>query len=118
MSLLRSSRVRLALIAVLVMAALPCFAGEVAVLKNGFSIRHERREIIGDVTRLYVTVDGASFVDVPTAEIEHFEAAPKNRLRPRLPASAQNPHLRHVRAGSLANYARNGRRTHCGTVGS
>jgi soluble lytic murein transglycosylase-like protein len=64
--------------------ALPCFAGEVAVLKNGFSIRHERREIVGDITRLYVTADGSSFVDVPTADIEHFEAAPD------LPASATN----------------------------
>lgn len=60
----------------LAVAALPCFAGEVAVLRNGFSIRHERREVVGDVTRLYVTADGSSFVDVPTAEIEHFEAAP------------------------------------------
>lgn len=63
-------------VAVLAVAALPCLAGEVAVLKNGFSIRHERREIVGEVTRLYVTADGSSFVDVPTAEIEHFEAAP------------------------------------------
>lgn len=56
--------------------ALPCFAGEVAVLKNGFSIRHERREVVGDITRLYVNADKSSFVDVPTAEIERFEAAP------------------------------------------
>ena len=60
----------------LVVAALPCFAGEVAVLRNGFSIKHERREIVGDITRLYVNADGSSFIDVPTAEIEHFEAAP------------------------------------------
>ena len=58
------------------MAALPCLAGEVAVLRNGFSIKHERREIVGDQTRLYVNADGSSFIDVPTAEIEHFEAAP------------------------------------------
>ena len=43
------------------------------MLKNGFSIRHERREVIGDMTRLYVNADGSSFVDVPTADIEHFE---------------------------------------------
>jgi hypothetical protein len=73
---------RVAIIAVLAGAALPCFAGEVAVLKNGFSIRHERREIVGDTTRLYVNADGSSFVDVPTAEIEHYEVAPD------LPASA------------------------------
>jgi len=59
------------------MAALPCFAGEVAVLKNGFAIKHERREIVGDLTRLYVSADGSSFVDVPTTEIEHFEPAPE-----------------------------------------
>ena len=58
------------------MAALPCFATDVAVLKNGFSIRHERREVVGNVTRLYVNAEGSSYVDVPTAEIEHFEAAP------------------------------------------
>jgi soluble lytic murein transglycosylase-like protein len=64
------------LIAILAMAALPCFAREVAVLKNGFSIQHERREVVGDVTRLYVKGDKSSFVDVPTSEIDHFEAAP------------------------------------------
>ncbi len=68
-------RKQLPIIAILAVLALPCFAGEVAVLKNGFSIRHERREVVGDITRLYVTADGSSFVDVPTAEIEHFEAA-------------------------------------------
>jgi hypothetical protein len=60
----------------LLMVALPCFAGEVAVLRNGFSIKHERREIVGDLTRLYVNADGSGFIDVPTAEIEHFEQAP------------------------------------------
>ena len=67
---------RVAIIAIIAVAALPCFAGEVAVLRNGFSIRHERREVVGDTTRLYVTADGSSFVDVPTTEIDHFEAAP------------------------------------------
>ena len=63
-------------VAILAMAALPCLAAEVAVLKNGFSIKHERREVVGDVTRLYMNKEGSSFVDVPTSEIEHFEAAP------------------------------------------
>lgn len=84
---------RLVVLAALAVAALPCLAGEVAVLRNGFSIRHERREVVGDVTRLYVTPDGSSFVDVPTAEIEHFEAAPDLPMAASgspLPASA-NP---------------------------
>src|ERR1700756_1151052 len=75
-------------IVTLVAAALPCFAGEVAVLKNGFAIKHERREIVGELTRLYVSADGSSFVDVPTADIEHFEAAPEEPVEE--PASAGN----------------------------
>ena len=42
---------------------LPCFAGDVAVLKNGFTITHERREVIGDITRLYVNPDGSMNYD-------------------------------------------------------
>ncbi|HEV2402353.1 MAG TPA: lytic transglycosylase domain-containing protein [Candidatus Sulfotelmatobacter sp.] len=74
-------RTRLAVLglALLALTALPCLAGEVAVLKNGFSIKHVRHEVLGDVTRLYVNADGSSFVDVPTAEIEHFEAGPEER---------------------------------------
>ncbi|MFL6444798.1 MAG: lytic transglycosylase domain-containing protein [Candidatus Sulfotelmatobacter sp.] len=68
--------------------ALPCFAGEVAVLKNGFSIVHERREVIGDLTRLFISADGSNFVDVPTDDIEHFEAAPDEPLSAALPATA------------------------------
>jgi soluble lytic murein transglycosylase-like protein len=84
MAALSSSR-RWGLVAILAIAALPCFAGDVAVLKNGFSIRHERRAVMGDVTRLYVKADKSSFVDVPTSEIDHFEAAPD------LPAAAVAP---------------------------
>jgi hypothetical protein len=56
--------------------ALPCSAADAAVLRNGFSIRHERRQVIGTITRLYIDGDDSSFVDVPTAEIDHFEALP------------------------------------------
>ena len=65
----------LAVMLLALVCSLPCWAGEMAVLRNGFSIRHERREVVGDVTRLYVTADGSSYVDVRTAEIEHFEEA-------------------------------------------
>src|SRR5258707_6904734 len=100
----------------LALAALPCFADEVAVLKNGFSMRYERRVVLGDVTRLYVTADGASFVDVPTAEIEHFEAAPpEGPVASFLPTSfsssnqkSKSPPFDKLRAGFLAKDARNG----------
>lgn len=72
-------RRRLWIIALALGCSLPCFASELAVLRNGFSIRHERRQVMGTVTRLYVSVDGSSYVDVPTLEIEHFEEAPEER---------------------------------------
>jgi len=87
-------RIALGMMLAISLGVLPCFAGEVAVLKNGFSIKHERREVVGDVTRLYVNPDGSSFVDVPTAEIEHYEAAPEDRTsgsRPSVPASLSSP---------------------------
>ncbi|HEY6337293.1 MAG TPA: lytic transglycosylase domain-containing protein [Candidatus Sulfotelmatobacter sp.] len=68
-------------------SSLPCWAAEMAVLRNGFSIRHERREVIGSVTRLYVNADGSSYVDVPTVEIEHFEVAEEPASGSPLPAS-------------------------------
>ena len=96
MRVLTSVRLGLGVLVTL-LAALPCFASEVAVLRNGFSIRHERHEVVGDTTRLYLTADGSSFVDVPTAEIEHFEAAPE------LPASGEKS-----KSPFLAKDARNG----------
>jgi soluble lytic murein transglycosylase-like protein len=79
------------------------------VLKNGFSIRHERREIVGDVTRLYTAADGSSFVDVPTAEIEHFEAAPEVPASgSRLPASGISPFAKNAKDGApnVSSFAR------------
>jgi soluble lytic murein transglycosylase-like protein len=49
------------------------FAADVAVLRNGFSIRHERREVLGEVTRLYLNSDGSGYVDVQNEEVDHFE---------------------------------------------
>ena len=49
--------------------AVSASATDVATLRNGFTIRHESRAPLGEVTRLFLTPDGSSFVDVPTAEI-------------------------------------------------
>jgi soluble lytic murein transglycosylase-like protein len=46
---------------------------DLALLRNGFSIRHERREVVGSVTRLYLSADSNGYVDVPTVEIDRFE---------------------------------------------
>ncbi len=49
------------------------FASQIAVLRNGFSIHHERRSQIGAMTRLFTSADSASYVDIPTGDIDHFE---------------------------------------------
>jgi soluble lytic murein transglycosylase-like protein len=54
-------------------AAIQASATDVATLRNGFTIRHESRAPMGETTRLFLTADGSSFVDVPTAEIVQIE---------------------------------------------
>jgi soluble lytic murein transglycosylase-like protein len=49
------------------------FSSDLAILRNGFSIRHENRETVGSVTRLYTTPDRAGYVDIATDQIDHFE---------------------------------------------
>jgi hypothetical protein len=60
------------LIAVVFISA-SAFCSELAILRNGFSIRHERREVRGTVTRLYTGAGNASYVDVATDQIARFE---------------------------------------------
>src|ERR1700722_12539995 len=60
---------------------------DIAVLCNGFSIRHERREVVGSVTRLYLGSDKNGYVDVPTSDIESFEA---DLSAPAAPPSSQS----------------------------
>src|SRR5213083_1994521 len=54
----------------LLTAAISSSASDLAILRNGFSIRHERRDVLGAVTRLYTAADASSYVDVST---DHFE---------------------------------------------
>ena len=65
----------------LVFAVLPLHAAELANLSNGFSIRHQRHEIIGAVTRLYTGADTSSYIDVPTAQVASFEPAPPEPVK-------------------------------------
>jgi soluble lytic murein transglycosylase-like protein len=59
-------------------------AGEIAVLRNGFTIRHEHRAVVGANTRLYLDGGTSSYVDVPTTNIENFE---KDLVLPPMPQS-------------------------------
>src|ERR1700730_15765067 len=62
-------------------------ATELAVLRNGFTIRHERRESRESVTRLYFVDTPGSYVEVPTDEIVGFES----EILPEPPISAPAP---------------------------
>jgi soluble lytic murein transglycosylase-like protein len=56
------------------LAIATCARGaDIAVLRNGFSISHQRRDVIGSITRLYTSPDGKSYVDVSTDQIDHFD---------------------------------------------
>lgn len=67
-------RTQLALALLLGASCLTASATEVAILRNGFTIRHEKRMLVGNTTRLFLSAtDETSFVDVPTAEIDRVE---------------------------------------------
>jgi soluble lytic murein transglycosylase-like protein len=61
---------------ILAFLAASAAASDSAVLRNGFSILYQRRQIVGANTRLFLNQDPANFVDIPTAEIDHFENLP------------------------------------------
>jgi len=60
-------------IVVLMMTAVSATAADLAILRNGNSIRHERRQVVGAVTRLYLGDSGSGYIEIPTDQIERFE---------------------------------------------
>ena len=72
----------------LVLAPLFASGADFAVLRNGFSIRHEHREVVGSVTRLYLSADRDEYVNVPTVDIDRFE---KDLSAPAAKKTARNP---------------------------
>lgn len=68
-------------------------AADIAVLRNGFTIRHDHRIVMGEKTRLFTSADDSSFTDVATADITGFEKdltppPPPPTLLPSFPATA------------------------------
>jgi hypothetical protein len=67
-------RTLLTCIAAVLLLALTVPAAEIALLRNGFEIRHARREVQGENTRLYLSdTPESGFLDVPTEEIVSFQ---------------------------------------------
>src|SRR5271165_4362242 len=96
---------------VLTMLAPPsAAAADLARLRNGYTIRHEHRQSLGENTRLFLSADNSSFVDVPTAEIEGFEPdltpAPSAAAAPSTssPAPVAVAELQHVVTSASAAY--------------
>jgi soluble lytic murein transglycosylase-like protein len=85
-------------------ALVPNFAtaADLALLRNGFTIRHERREIVGENTRLFLASGETGYVDVPTAEIEGFEKDLSLPLRPEAPSASVD--LKQVVNSASATY--------------
>jgi Transglycosylase SLT domain len=82
----------------LLLLALPALGTDLAILHNGFSIRHERRETVGSVTRLYLGT-GKDYVDIATDQIERFEKDQSPSVAPAVapavvPAVATTPTAR------------------------
>ncbi len=74
------------MVVLLGVGAMQASATDVATLRNGFTIRHESRAPLGETTRLFLTADGSSFVDVPTAEIVQIETDLNAPAAPEKPA--------------------------------
>src|SRR5467141_2120908 len=73
---------KLGMVAVLIfLASLSASAANMAILRNGFAIRHERREARETASRLYLSRTPDNYIDVPTADIVRFEEL-ESPLRP------------------------------------
>ncbi len=73
---------KLGIVAALIFLASPsASAADMAILRNGFAIRHERREARETATRLYLSGTPDNYIDVPTADIARFEGL-ESPLRP------------------------------------
>lgn len=63
-------------------------AADLALLHNGYEIRHQSREVIGDNTRLYLTADRTGgYIDVKSDQIAGFEKDESVRPAPPTPLS-------------------------------
>jgi soluble lytic murein transglycosylase-like protein len=80
---------KLGIVTLLLAASACASAGERAELRNGFSLRIERHEVRGAVTRLYLDARSSNFIDVSSEQIASFE--PEDDPPLVAPAAAQAP---------------------------
>lgn len=79
--------VKLAALAFIAVCGLRANAADLALLRNGYEIRHEARELVGQNTRLYLNADHTGgYIDVQSDQIVGFE---KDESVSALPSSPQ-----------------------------
>ena len=71
--------------AVLALAQLPAFAGQIAVLRNGFTIHFDHKEQSGNSTRLYT---GTGYLDIASDQIASYDVD-ETPVTPAVPPAAQ-----------------------------
>src|SRR5690348_15070547 len=85
---------QLGLAAIVIGLCVSASAADVAILRNGFTIRHERREAGNETTRLYLDANGSGYVDVPTMDIVGFEKDTTPQPAPVPVQAAPTPNFR------------------------
>src|SRR3974390_2002402 len=76
------------------LSILPAASTDLAILKNGFSIRHLNRESKEDVTRLYTGPNAENYVDVATSDIDRFEKEEEIPTPAKVPVTTPVPVIR------------------------
>jgi hypothetical protein len=56
-----------------IMVSALAHGAEIAVLHNGFTIRHDHHLVMGTTTRLFFSADEQSFTDVATSDIDSYQ---------------------------------------------
>jgi soluble lytic murein transglycosylase-like protein len=67
------ARYQVAVVLSLLAEAVLSRGAELAILRNGNAIRHEHRQALGAVTRLYLSDASSGYIEIPTDQIERFE---------------------------------------------
>ncbi|HTM38139.1 MAG TPA: lytic transglycosylase domain-containing protein [Terriglobales bacterium] len=91
-----------ALASLILAACGTCLAADVAVLRNGNSIRHERKEVFGSLTRLYLGATNLGYIEIPSDQIDHFERDSSPALPPDPPETQPKPSFNPQRQASLS----------------
>ena len=74
---------------------------ELAILYNGNSIAHERRQVVGQVTRLYLSDSAESYIEIPSDQIERFEIDSASRFQPAAGQLSSSPGAQAPTRGEL-----------------